>query len=99
MSNLDLIERIRDIVSQDGPIGIQGRAILVNAEIALELFEWQPIETAPKDGTEIILCDMNWPRVDGYRPRKIGLFYAGKWLINGGSWEPTHWMPLPPPPQ
>jgi len=72
---------------------------------------WQPIETAPKDGTRVLLwvCDF------------------GRWLCVCGSWDndrhatkpkpywthdnarsngirdtranqPTHWMPLPPPP-
>jgi len=63
---------------------------------------WQPIETAPKDGTEIIVW---WP--------EIGHPYITKWtrFINGnlyrdgwhcGIWEverPTHWMPLPKPPK
>ena len=66
---------------------------------------WQPIETAPRDGTYILL---------GYTQQgdemPTGLFVGvgslhenGKlWVIN--SWDnekawPTHWMPLPDPPE
>jgi hypothetical protein len=55
---------------------------------------WQPIETAPKDGTAILLCGA------GVR--------LGFW--NGRSWDDgdffndlgdafTHWMPIPTPPE
>lgn len=73
--------------------------------------EWQPIETAPKDGTFILITG---GRVDVYE------WYNGKepesvmatWTLDGwhfASWDgafrseylrPTHWMPQPcPPPQ
>ena len=62
--------------------------------------EWQPIETAPIDGTEFIgyseRCSMN---VVHY-----GMSDDGEgWLIWAGFCTqlievPTHWMPLPKPP-
>jgi len=56
------------------------------------VYEWQPIETAPKDA-EIMTY------------RKAGLISVACWI--GSSWyvtdgcrllEVTHWMPLPLPP-
>ena len=63
---------------------------------------WQPIETAPKDGTEIlglegeVIGQMKW-RSEPYR--KTG------WHLSQLVWgdestfsEPTHWMPKPEKP-
>jgi hypothetical protein len=57
--------------------------------------EWQPIETAPKDGTTVILfCD----RYASPDVADVGSYEQGQWVMNGSGWEPTHWMPLPNPP-
>jgi hypothetical protein len=58
--------------------------------------EWQPIETAPKDGTRLLLI------IDhGEHGDKIwtGLWADG-WAVSYGKPEnaPTHWKPLPQPP-
>ena len=56
--------------------------------------EWQPIETAPKDGTAILIREA---RCSG-----IAVQYFAGWKYENGSicyLEPTHWMPLPPPPK
>ena len=58
---------------------------------------WQPIETAPKDGTHIILSCKFLPndwriKIGGWR------FDKNNWQLFGGSWTPTHWMPLPAAP-
>lgn len=76
--------------------------------------EWQPIETAPKDGEPVLL----------YKPneRMVGSYVTVGWWSpddgeGGGVWHdktgclgyfsriaeakqgyPTHWMPLPQPP-
>lgn len=60
----------------------------VDAE--LEKMDWRPIATAPKDGTQIILCHDNE-------------VYSGSWSC--GAWDadadhegqsqfPTHWRPM-----
>ena len=58
---------------------------------------WQPIETAPKDGTETLL----WEK--GFEVYAVGYFceLAEKWVVFGThwNWQPTHWMPLPEPPE
>lgn len=58
---------------------------------------WRPIETAPTDGSEVIV----------YVPRRLGHLIAGArnttglqwWSRNLGDLKPTHWMPLPEPPR
>lgn len=65
--------------------------------------KWQQIETAPKDfGREVLLF--------GDAERIWRGYYVGAWMLRDGEgvWlafhseepaEPTHWMPLPDPPQ
>ena len=60
---------------------------------------WQPIETAPRDGTRILLY---FPAMDKGERIFAGPFAHGMWQI--GVWfarppNPTHWQPLPPPPE
>lgn len=83
--------------------------------------EWQPIETAPKDGTELIgwrddcgvilirwtSCDafMSEREIESSRMDEETLFQQDWFCADfiagcrlDGSETPTHWMPLPPPP-
>lgn len=77
---------------------------------------WQPIETAPKDGSFVMLhvpkgLESGAVTVGAYyncrgERNEDGRFAKGWWdgwlgmdadIVS--SWcEPTHWMPLPPPP-
>jgi len=62
--------------------------------------EWQPIETAPKDGFYNIMVSeglgvymATWSRLGPLPNTKFG------WVTNTGfQVDPTHWMPLPEPP-
>lgn len=59
--------------------------------------EWQPIETAPKDGRHLVKLDCDRYEVD------IARFRDGKPFIVGSEFhfdrgKVTHWMPLPSPP-
>jgi hypothetical protein len=73
--------------------------------------EWQPIETVPKDGTRILVyfgsmgvrevfwsdahdADFKLWCVDD---NKHGPYYLRGWSETGER-APTHWMPLPEPP-
>lgn len=69
--------------------------------------EWQPIETAPKDGTYILaIVAGNHPSTGLPYVPDVVLFRDGFWLVSDGyqdeyddeNWKPTHWMPIPPPP-
>jgi hypothetical protein len=65
--------------------------------------EWQPIETAPKDGTRVLVCDTGIDRwVCSARAVSVGAdSHEVVWLDDADSFideQPTHWMPLPTPP-
>lgn len=74
---------------------------LMEAADALEEFAWRPIETAPQDGTRVIVYDGN----SAYSAQ----FSNGRWILSPEAWEgdgwngmlvdapgtPTRWMPLP----
>lgn len=75
--------------------------------------DWQPIATAPKDGTQILaLCqprffetgkpmDFNYMAVVWWRKAKDPKWGETRWkhALNDSYAEPTHWMPLPSPPE
>jgi hypothetical protein len=62
---------------------------------ALEAREWRDIETAPKDGTRVLVAydGRAWGAYF-----KVGVFGPQWWAENGGILHPTHWQPLPPTP-
>lgn len=63
---------------------------------------WKRIDSAPRDGTKILV----WrPKEEGHyegreRSAHVGLdiFIDGMWYASRTSQQPTHWMPLPLPP-
>ncbi len=64
--------------------------------------DWLPIESAPKDGEDILLAG----RVGQKMRLKVGIWHANAWAVaitRSGAIpnfeHPTHWMPLPLPPQ
>ena len=85
---------------------IKLKARIAELEAALTQNQWQPIETAPKDGT-LIFVWYEHP-VNKYAVFDIKIKLAN-WIIDlhewqvadvGGNVPPilTHWMPLPHPP-
>ena len=67
---------------------------------------WRDISSAPKDGTRIIIYDPRygpleglWNEPDDYRGMSGNIDWHD-WLgIDGEIYEPTHWQPLPAPPE
>jgi len=68
------------------------------------LSEWQPIETAPKDGTDILVMTgetmhvVRWINIHGdFDYWAVDDNKHGPFTLRGKA--PTHWMPLPEPPK
>lgn len=64
--------------------------------------EWQPIESAPRDGKCLLWVDTD----DGGEVMVLQRDADGIWvydsepIVCADFWmDPTHWMPLPPPPR
>ena len=77
--------------------------------------EWQPIETAPKDGNYVLLTGGEHDHNHWYGAGPEPSMVVGRWTPNYGApgwmfanWDgdfrteylnPTHWMPLPEKPE
>jgi hypothetical protein len=76
------------------------------ADVLSRAAEWQPIETAPKDGANVVVYARRGSNGTIRRTRRgcmasVAHFEAGwGWLSSPGDYQlyPTHWMPLPAPP-
>lgn len=77
------------------------------------MMEWKDIESAPRDGTDVIVaythietqCVFNafYASIEeGWDAQDVGWWsyvYSEVSRVKLEGWqEPTHWMPLPPPP-
>ena len=94
---------------QSAPDRIDARkqSSLGKADAILALFSpadgWRPIETAPKDGTKVLVCG---PHENGGTYQAVTAWPKGwvaRWPVSYEAYaadEPTHWRPLPaaPPP-
>jgi hypothetical protein len=69
---------------------------------------WQPIETAPKDGTRVLIYgywDGELSDLDEEPEVWKARFSLGTWWVDSDQYyvarvvNPTHWMPLPKPPK
>lgn len=71
--------------------------------------DWQPISSAPKDGTHVDIYAKRWrSSYDDFEGDRFpNCCWIGgdpmtgmpaHWINLPDGWWPTHWMPLPPPP-
>lgn len=68
-----------------------------------EAAQWQPIETAPKDGTKLILAKIGLSSDQG--PFEVWWASSGSWSARWQNWndgiepcglaDPNYWMPMP----
>lgn len=89
-------------------VNLAKRAEQAEAEVKrLQKTDWQPIETAPKDGVGnwILIATSNrvtpaywdcWAILD--KPTWVTYSYRGE-RVAAEMDNPTHWMPLPAPPK
>ena len=67
--------------------------------------DWQPIETAPRDGTAVLCWPFNYSSLfEGKAEPEIviGFFSENDWWCESNvskTFDPTHWRPLPTPPE
>jgi len=60
--------------------------------------KWEPIDTAPKDGRWVLVTWTGQP----HRCEAMKYVESGEWMWWEGDTTtkpPTHWQPLPAPPQ
>lgn len=101
-------ETIRRAISQNYSLRHKNDELKAENEdlrAKLDRMKWQPIETAPKDGTEILLALWSghpehktafcWS-INGYY--KNGFFYSKDPTV-GKLIPPTHWQPITAPEQ
>jgi hypothetical protein len=85
-------------------VGALRAAVHQGAELARlrTALEWQPIETAPKDGTDVLL---GWFELPGMKMRRVGHWHPREnaWIdthhvLHNQHSFPTHWAALLDPP-
>ena len=74
-----------------------------------ERMTWQPIDTAPKDGTRVLLWDGRCVTCGGFDALLDENFPGKEWQGMARYWgsssyfilsiRPTHWMQMPEPPE
>lgn len=57
--------------------------------------DWQPIETAPRDGTSVLCWSSVYDAPVVAKGGADGTFWEGDWEYEVRA---THWQPLPDPP-
>lgn len=113
----DLVKRLRAVEGQDWEHtltynGLRLEAAATIDELRARILEleaerqWRPMETAPKDGSRILLA-----KIVGHPSHPTALWWAvaGHWSEKWSNWNddvepcglasPNYWQPLPPAPE
>ena len=104
---LAFAERVYSRVSDAGIIAAEVRRLREENERLREgvgRIEWQPIETAPKDGTDMLVMTgetmhvVRWINIHGdFDYWAVDDNKHGPFTLRGKA--PTHWLPLPETPK
>ena len=78
------------------------RAVAEALDVA-DKARWWPIETAPRDGSYVLI---GWFDLVGQKSMHVAFWHSTRnaWcqshraFTDDLNWQPTHWQPLPPPP-
>jgi hypothetical protein len=79
--------------------------LAAKADAARDAERWLPIDSAPKDGTLVLVGELEdcgfvlergGSSIQFYQ--NVARYEGGKWQAWGQNFQPTHWRPLPPPP-
>jgi len=89
-TGVDIDAALHGWVNEKSPIANRLRMI------AAAQPKWQPIESAPKDGTEVLLCSRRGRIASGCWSGADRKNKTGFWTWPYIDQEPTHWMPTPP---
>ncbi len=95
-SNRKVMDALVENAATDLPTAEDVRGILAPA--APQEVQWQPIETAPRDGTGFLACVGKWQTVCCWNKHRNNWCAVAPGYPNYESGEyPTHWRPLPDP--
>lgn len=101
----NLARRITERLAHDWPHGYRHEehfplAVALVADmlrVPLEEQGWQPMGSAPKDGTRVLIV------LQGVDRAVVAFWDGATWsTVDGNDWEGravTHWRPLPDPPE
>lgn len=91
-------ERIHSVLQFETAVGyrlLKGTYEIAEAALTAALsFQWRGMGSAPKDGTDILFFEPG-------NGCTVGRWYGSlkKWSDGDSYYDPTHWMPLPSPPE
>lgn len=77
-----------------------GREALENVRFGFEGAQerrWRLIETAPKDGSDVLIARLNDSGVIWWSKAQWSRKWS-QWRFHGNVFEPSHFLPLPAPP-